>query len=237
MAFTAPTPPGQSAKPRRMAASAWARRMWKNSSNWSAWVTPWLSAPNAMNSWPRFSELPPTAMQCKWPLPQQRVTRVTRNEEQHCTKAASTTASGAGEIRKTDRRTAPELDNCEVDAARGLAAHHSCYRDRGGSQRNGRHQSEPGLGHASGHVLAIRLRIAGLSADLHRKDQRTRGHELSTWKFPDPAIMLACAFQLPTHQGTNVPICPMCPLDCRLVPHCPLPSATGSTIALASPSR
>ena len=67
-------------------------------------------------------------MQCKWPLPQQRVTRVTRNEEQHCTKSSSTTASGAGEIRKTDRRTAPELDNCEVDAARGLAAHHSCYR-------------------------------------------------------------------------------------------------------------
>lgn len=49
--------------------------------------------------------------------------------------------------------TAPELDNCETDVARGLAANHSPFRDRGGPQRDGWRQSEPDLGHTSGHFF------------------------------------------------------------------------------------
>jgi len=45
----------------------------------------------------------------------------------------------------------PELDNCQMDGPRGLAAPHSCQGHRGGAQRDRRHQSEPDLGDASRH--------------------------------------------------------------------------------------
>jgi hypothetical protein len=66
------------------------------------------------------------------------------------------------------RKTATELDHCNMGVSCGLAAAHPRCRHSGGAQRDGWHQSEPDRGDTPRNL------VSGRSFSFHQCDQRFR---------------------------------------------------------------